>query len=180
MKKPQIKIFSAFSGIAGFEKGIIDAIGKRAVFVGYSDIDRYANMVYKKHFPKHINYGDITKIDPKELPDFDLFCAGFSCQPYSIAGKRRGLDDLRGQVVYDIFRILREKKPAMFLLENVKGLLSHNKGETIELICEELCDSGYVLDLDVLNSKNFGIAQSRERVFIVGVRLDLLNESQIY
>jgi len=176
MAKKNLTYFSTFSGIAGFEIPMQE-LGWECV--GFSEIDRYAIQVYLKHFPKHKNYGDITKIKAEELPDFDLLVGGFSCQPYSIAGKRMGLEDLRGQVIYDIFRILKAKKPRMFLLENVKGLISHNKGETIELICEELCNSGYAIDLEILNSKNFGVPQSRERCFFVGLRLDTVPKDMI-
>ena len=176
----KIKILSLFSGIGGFEKGIIDAIGNRAEFIGYSEIDRYAIQIYKKHFPNHLNLYDITTIIPNELPDFDLLVGGFPCPSFSIAGKRKGLDDIRGQLVFEIIRILRGKKPKMFLLENVKGLLSHDGGKTMEIICEELCESGYAIDFEVLNSKNFGVPQNRERVFIVGRRLDTLPSGAIY
>ena len=148
--------------------------------VGFSEIDKYAASIYQRHFPNHKNYGDITTINERELPDFDLLVGGFPCPSFSIAGKRKGLEDVRGQLVFEIIRILRGKKPKMFLLENVKGLLSHDKGKTMEIICEELCESGYAIDFEVLNSKNFGVPQNRERVFIVGKRLDTLPEGAIY
>jgi DNA (cytosine-5)-methyltransferase 1 len=175
-----MKYLSLFSGIGGFELGIIRAIGERADFVAYSEIDKYAIQIYEKQFPEHKNFGDITKIKAEELPEFDFLCGGFPCPSYSIAGKRKGLDDPRGQLVFDIIRILRCKKPKMFLLENVKGLLSHDKGRTMEIICEELCACGYAIDFEVLNAKNFGVAQNRDRVFIIGFRLDLLDESQLF
>jgi len=148
--------------------------------IGFSEIDKYAASIYQRHFPNHKNYGDITTINERELPDFDLLVGGFPCPSFSIAGKRKGLEDVRGQLVFEIIRILRGKKPKMFLLENVKGLLSHDKGKTMEIICEELCESGYAIDFEVLNSKNFGVPQNRERVFIVGKRLDTLPEGAIY
>ena len=171
----KIKYLSLFSGIAGFELGI----GNLAECIGFSEIDKYAVQIYKKHF-NHKNYGDITKINIQELPDFDLIVGGFPCPSYSIAGKRKGLDDPRGQLIFDVIRIIRGKQPRMFLLENVKGLLSHDKGMTMEIICEELCSCGYAIDFDVLNSKNFGVPQNRSRVFIVGKRLDTLSEDEIY
>ena len=148
--------------------------------IGFSEIDKYAIQIYQKHFPKHKNYGDITKINEKELPDFELLVGGFPCPSFSIAGRRAGFEDVRGQLVFEIIRILRGKKPKMFLLENVKGLLSHDKGKTMEIICEQLCESGYAIDFEVLNSKNFGVPQNRERVFIVGKRLDTLPDGAIY
>ena len=135
--------------------------------IGYSEIDKYAIQVYEKHF-KHKNFGDITKIKEDELPDFDLLVGGFPCQAFSIAGKRKGFEDTRGTLFFDIARILRAKQPRLFLLENVKGLLSHDSGRTFKTIVSTLTELGYDLQWQVLNSKNFGVPQNRERVFIVG------------
>lgn len=154
--------------------------GTYANCIGYSEIDKYAIQIYQKHFPEHRNYHDITKIATDTLPDFDLLTGGFPCPSWSIAGKRKGFDDLRGQLVFDIIRILRVKKPKLFLLENVKGILSHDGGNSMELILEELCESGYAVDFEVLNSKDFGVPQNRERVFIIGKRLDTLPKEAIY
>ena len=198
-----MKYLSLFSGVGGFELGIQQAYDKRPnirnrnqvlredlpdsteqqdgpTCIGFSEIDKYATKVYQHHYPTHKNYGDITTINEKTLPDFDFLVGGFPCPSFSIAGRRKGLKDVRGQLVFEIIRILRGKKPKMFLLENVKGLLSHDKGKTMEIICEELCESGYAIDFEVLNSKNFGVPQNRERVFIVGKRLDTLPEGAIY
>ncbi len=136
--------------------------------VGYSEIDRYAIEIYQKHFPEHKNYGDITKIKPNKLPDFDLLVGGFPCQAFSIAGKRKGFEDTRGTLFFDIARILRSKKPRLILLENVKGLLSHDNGNTFKTIISTLTKLGYDIQWQVLNSKNFGVPQNRERVFIIG------------
>jgi len=135
--------------------------------IGYSEIDKYAIQIYQKHF-NHKNYGDITKIDPTTLPDFNLLVGGFPCQSFSIAGKRGGFNDTRGTLFFDIARILAEKKPRNFLLENVKGLLSHDNGRTFKTIISTLAELGYCVEWQVLNSKNFGVPQNRERVFIVG------------
>ncbi len=135
--------------------------------VGYSEIDKYAIQVYEKHF-KHKNYGDIKKIDAETLPDFDLLVGGFPCQSFSIAGKRRGFEDTRGTLFFDIARILKEKRPRLMLLENVKGLLSHDNGRTFFTIIATLDELGYDLQWQVLNSKNHGVPQNRERIFIVG------------
>lgn len=117
---------------------------------------------------KHKPYGDITKINAAELPDFDLLTGGFPCQAFSIAGKRRGFDDTRGTLFFDIARILREKKPRWVVLENVKGLLSHDNGRTFKTIISTLVELGYGVEWQVLNAKNYGVPQNRERVFIVG------------
>jgi len=147
--------------------------------IGFSEIDKYAVQTYQKHF-NHKNYGDITKINEKELPDFDLLVGGVPCQSWSIAGKRGGFDDERGNMWFQCTKILRAKQPKLFLFENVKGLLSHDGGKSMERICEELCECGYAIDFEVLNSKNFGVPQNRERVLIIGMRLDLLDKCQIF
>ena len=138
------------------------------VSIGYSEIDPYAIKVFNQHFPNHQNYGDITKINPADLPDFDLLCGGFPCQAFSIAGKRRGFEDTRGTLFFDIARILKAKKPRLLLLENVKGLLSHDGGKTFRTIIATLAELGYDCQWQVCNSKNFGVPQNRERVFIIG------------
>lgn len=136
--------------------------------IGYSEIDKYATQVYQKHFPEHKNYGDITKINTDELPDFDCLVGGFPCQAFSIAGKRKGFDDTRGTLFFELARILRAKQPRLFVFENVKGLLSHDNGNTFQTIIATLDELGYDLQWQVLNSKNHGVPQNRERVFIVG------------
>jgi DNA (cytosine-5)-methyltransferase 1 len=141
---------------------------QRPLCVGYSEIDKYAAAIYQHHFPEHKNYGDITKIIAEDLPDFDLLVGGFPCQSFSIAGKRGGFDDTRGTLFFDIARILKAKQPRLIFLENVKGLLSHDKGNTLRTIFRTLDELGYDLQWQVLNSKNHGVPQNRERVFIVG------------
>ena len=136
--------------------------------VGYSEIDKYAVKIYQHHFPTHHNYGDITKINEKELPDFNLLVGGFPCQSFSIAGKRGGFEDTRGTMFFELARIIREKQPRLLLLENVKGLLSHDKGKTFYTIISTLDELGYDCQWQVLNSKNHGVPQNRERVFIIG------------
>lgn len=115
-----------------------------------------------------IDRRDIRAIDTKEIPDHDLLCAGFPCQSFSIAGKRLGFEDTRGTMFFEIARIIRDKRPRYFLLENVKGLLSHDEGKTFQTILGVLSDLGYEYQWQVLNSKDFGVPQNRERVFIVG------------
>ena len=182
--------FSLFSGIGGFELGFQQAYEdikikssnstdhsggtpqytRCPLCVGYSEIDKYAIQIYEKHFPTHKNYGDITKIDPEGLSDFELLCGGFPCQSFSIAGKRGGFEDTRGTLFFDIARIAKVKRPRLLLLENVKGLLSHDEGRTFNTIIATLDELGYDLQWQVLNSKSFGVPQNRERVFIIGSR----------
>jgi DNA (cytosine-5)-methyltransferase 1 len=147
-------------------KPISDAVPVRCV--GFSEIDKYATQIYLKHFPSHQPYGDISKIDAQALPDFDLLCGGFPCQAFSIAGKRRGFEDTRGTLFFEIARLAAAKRPRLLFLENVKGLLSHDEGRTFYTIIETLDELGYDLQWQVLNSKDFGVPQNRERVFIVG------------
>jgi len=159
-----MKYFSMFSGVGGFELGIAD----KGECIGYSEIDKYAIQIYKKHFKGVKNYGNATKIRPEELPDFDLLVGGFPCQAFSISGRKCGFDDTRGTLFFEIARILTEKKPKYILLENVKGLLSHDGGKSFQTIIRVLTDIGYRIQWQVLNSKNFGVPQNRERVYIVG------------
>ena len=194
-----------FSGIGGFERGIEQA-GANAECVGYSEIDKYAIKVYERQFngdnrpnirngteeiqenstdikkrkdrtaSGHKNYGDATKINPEELPDFDLLVGGFPCQAFSIAGKRKGFDDTRGTLFFDIARIAREKQPMYMLLENVKGLISHDGGKTLEVILENLQDMGYYVNYEVHNSKDYGVPQNRERIYLLCRHAKLLEE----
>jgi len=136
--------------------------------IGFSEIDKYAVQIYLSHFPTHKNYGDARRIVPKELPDFDMLCGGFPCQAFSIAGKRGGFEDTRGTLFHEIARIARAKRPKLLFLENVKGLLSHDNGKTFGTILATFSELGYLLEWQVLNSKDFGVPQNRERVFIVG------------
>lgn len=136
--------------------------------VGFSEIDRHASSVYQRNFPGHNALGDITKIDAATLPEFDLLVGGFPCQAFSVAGKRLGFDDTRGTLFFEIARILAVKKPRNFVLENVRGLLSHDAGRTFRTILGTLNDLGYGVEWQVLNSKDFGVPQNRERVYIVG------------
>lgn len=156
---------------ADARRGVVTVHAKRLavpVCVGYSEIDKHAIKIYQKHFPTHKNYGDITQIDEKKLPDFDALVGGFPCQSFSIAGKRKGFDDTRGTMFFEICRILKQKQPRLVLFENVKGLLSHDQGRTFTTIIASLDELGYDLQWQLLNSKNFGVPQNRERVFIVG------------
>ncbi|WP_288163417.1 DNA cytosine methyltransferase, partial [uncultured Ruminococcus sp.] len=163
-----IKYFDIFAGIGGFRSGLEKAGGFECV--GYCEIDKYAKKAYETLYDieGEVFYDDARKIDPKELPDFDLICGGFPCQSFSIAGKRGGFDDARGTLFFEIARIAAVKKPKYLLLENVPGLLSHDGGRTFATILGTLDELGYDVEWQVLNSANFGVAQSRKRVFIVG------------
>lgn len=167
LKIDEIKNLDLFSGYGGFtiacEKNGIETIG-------FSEIDKYANAVLKFHYPKIKNYGDITKIKTRELPDFDLLTGGSPCQDLSIAGKRGGIHASRSGLFFQFIRILCTKKPAYFIWENVKGVLSSNRGFDFARILLEMEQAGYSLWWQVLNAKDFGVPQNRERIFVVGFR----------
>lgn len=162
-----MKYLSLFSGIGGFELGLSNAEGEFEC-IGYSEIDSFAKAIYSRWFPEHTDLGDASKIDPRDLEDFDLLVGGFPCQAFSLSGYRRGFEDTRGTLFFEIARICEEKRPRYLLLENVKGLLSHQKGETFEKMLGVLAELGYDVEWEVLNSKDFGTAQNRERVYIKG------------
>lgn len=146
-----------------------DFSDERPLCVGYSEIDKYAIQTFEHHFGKEVkNYGDATKLNTSELPDFDLLVGGFPCQAFSLAGKRAGFEDTRGTLIFDVVRVLRDKRPRHFILENVKGLLSHEGGKTFAAILEILADSGYDVSWSIHNSKNYGVPQNRERVYLIG------------
>lgn len=143
--------------------------------LGFSEIDKEAIKTYKSFFDtsKELELGDLTKINPQNLPDFDLLISGFPCQSFSIVGKREGLENKeKGQIIFYLAEILRVKKPSFFILENVKGLLNHNKGQTLQEILNLLKSCGYQVHFKLLNSLDFDLAQSRERVYFVGIRED--------
>ena len=169
MNTRNIRFFDMFAGIGGFRAGLERAGGFACI--GHSEIDKHADKAYRNIYhinPKEVYYEDATTINAEEMPDFDLLCAGFPCQSFSIAGKRRGFQDARGTLFFDIARILKAKQPAFFILENVPGLLSHDEGRTFTAILSTLSELGYGVEWQVLNSRHFGVPQSRKRVYIVG------------
>lgn len=160
-----MKFISLFAGIGGFDLALIRQ-GHECVWA--NEWDKYAAQIYDKNFETKIDTRDIRTVPTEEVPDHDLLVGGFPCQSFSIAGKRKGFDDTRGTLFFEIARILRAKKPRLFILENVKGLLSHDNGNTFKTIISTLDELGYDIQWQVLNSKNFGVPQNRERVFIIG------------
>tara|TARA_B100001287_G_scaffold125390_2_gene105677 strand:- start:1382 stop:2635 length:1254 start_codon:yes stop_codon:yes gene_type:complete len=172
-KKPKFKFIDLFAGIGGFRMALQN-LGGKCVFT--SEWDKYSKQTYEANFGE-IPFGDITKKSTKDyVPNgFDLLCAGFPCQAFSIAGKRAGFEDTRGTLFFDVAEIIKKKKPKAIFLENVKGLRSHDKGKTLDTILNVLRnDLGYyVPEPEILNAKHFGVPQNRERIFIVGFRKDL-------
>lgn len=163
-----IRFLDMFAGIGGFRSGLEVLGGFECI--GYCEIDKYAKQAYDAMYQTEgeIYYDDARTIHPKDLPDIDLICGGFPCQAFSIAGKRGGFDDARGTLFFEIARIAAACRPAFLLLENVPGLLSHDGGRTFATILGALSDLGYNVTWQVLNSKDFGVPQSRKRVYIVG------------
>lgn len=170
---PKFTFIDLFAGIGGFRLAMQN-LGGKCVFT--SEWDEQAQKTYAANFGE-VPFGDITKEQTKNfIPDgFDVLCAGFPCQAFSIAGKRGGFEDTRGTLFFDVAEIIKRKKPKAIFLENVKGLLNHDKGRTLNTILNVLRnDLGYfVPDPRVMNAKDFGVAQNRERIFIVGFRKDL-------
>lgn len=179
-KKRSFTFIDLFAGIGGFHIAM-ESVGGKCVFA--SEIDRFARQTYQKNFerksPNLFTSGlfneDINKIAPKDIPDFDCLCAGFPCQPFSYAGQKKGFEDkTRGTLFFNIKEILKAKRPKMFFLENVKGLVSHKGGKTVSIILDILENElGYHVFSTVLSSLDFGLPQKRERWYCVGFRNDL-------
>jgi DNA (cytosine-5)-methyltransferase 1 len=171
-KKSKFTFIDLFAGIGGFRIAF-ESLGGKCVFS--SEWDKFSKLTYYENFGE-VPYGDITSsfVKSKIPMEFDLLCAGFPCQAFSIAGKRGGFEDTRGTLFFDVAEIIQKHKPKVIFLENVKGLKSHDKGKTLATILNVLrSDLGYfVPNPEVMNAKKFGVPQNRERVFIVGFRED--------
>lgn len=176
-----------FAGIGGFHQGM-HSVGAQCVFA--SEWDEHARKSYEANYSNIAPHlftdgykffrGDITQVAPEDIPDFDVCCAGFPCQPFSIAGKRKGFEDTRGTLFFNIVNIVKYKiengnPPKVLFLENVKGLKNHDKGQTLKVILATLDELGYNYSFDVLNAKFFGVPQNRERLFIIAWRKELSN-----
>lgn len=160
-----------FAGIGGFRIAF-ENLGGKCVFS--SEWDKYAQITYKENFGE-LPKGDITKIKSNEIPQHDILCAGFPCQAFSIAGKKGGFDDTRGTLFFEVARIIKDKQPKAFFLENVKGLKMHNRGITLQTILNVLRNdlNYYVPEPQIINARDFGVPQNRERIYIVGFRKDI-------
>lgn len=163
-KKSSFKMIDLFAGIGGIRLGF-ESIGGECVFT--SEWDGPAQKTYQSNFSE-IPYGDITQIKPKDILPFDMILAGFPCQPFSQAGKKLGLADTRGTLFFDIAKIIEHHKPTVVFLENVKRFKSHDGGRTFETIKTILRDLGYEVHAEVLNAKDFGVPQNRQRIYIIG------------
>lgn len=173
----KLRFIDLFCGIGGFRVAMDQAciennITPECVFS--SDIDKFCQDSYEANFG-HRPTGDITKVDPKSIPDHDILFAGFPCQPFSIIGQMKGFDDTRGTLFFHIANIIKEKQPKAFVLENVKQLVGHDKGKTLKVIIKTLKELGYQhVQYAVLNALDYGLPQKRERVIIVGHKEPIL------
>ena len=168
MKNQNVKFIDLFCGLGGFRLAL-ESLKPDTECVFSCDFDLDSQKSYEANFGEK-PFGDITKIREKEIPEHDILFAGFPCQAFSICGDGRGFEDTRGTLFFDIARILKAKKPKAFVLENVKQLVSHNQGKTLERILDTLENLGYQTHYKILNALDFGLPQKRERVFIVGFR----------
>ena len=173
------KMIDLFAGIGGTRLAFERAFGDAAKTVFVSEIDNYARITYEQNFHDDFDIsGDITKIDAEKIPAFDICLAGFPCQAFSIAGKKGGFNDdyhgvCRGTLFLDVVRICDFHKPKIIFCENVKGLVSHDKGRTFKIICRAFEQIGYKVHTKILNTKNFGLPQNRERIYFVCFRADV-------
>ena len=173
------KSIDLFAGIGGIRMGFDQAFGKEIETVFVSEWDEFAQRTYTENYgDTPAIAGDITQIEEKDIPQFDICLAGFPCQAFSLAGQRKGFDDdykgnCRGTLFLDVARICEHHKPKVIFCENVKGLTIHDKGRTFKIICKTFEDLGYDVYSKVLNSKDFGVPQNRERIYIVAFRKDL-------
>ena len=163
-----IKFIDLFCGIGGFRLAL-ESVGMKCVFS--AEINPHACQMYEANFG-HNPYCDVTKVNPQDIPDFDILCAGFPCQAFSIAGKKLGFNEARGTLFFEICRIVEAKRPKVLILENVKNLLVHDNKNTFKVILNSLDSIGYNVQYKLLNAKDFGVPQSRERVIIVATRKD--------
>ena len=194
INKKRVKFIDLFAGLGGIRIGFEQALkdlGYSSKCVFTSEIKETAIKAYQYNFPNSVISGDIVKIKTKDIPDFDFLLAGFPCQPFSSAGNRYGFSDTRGTLFFEIQRILKEKNPKGFLLENVEGIVTHDRkspqdkiGNTLTTILHSLENLGYIVSWNILNAKDFGVPQNRKRIYIVGnkkdkVSLDCFDEKNV-
>lgn len=177
-----IKSIDLFAGIGGIRMGFDKAFGNKISTVFVSEWDEHAQKTYKANFNDNFKIaGDITKIDESDIPTFDICLAGFPCQAFSLAGKHMGFNDdykgmCRGTLFLDVARICEYHKPKVIFCENVKGLAIHDRGRTFKVICKTFEELGYRVFYKILNSKDFGVPQNRERIYVVAFRNDIAPE----
>lgn len=163
-----IKYIDLFAGIGGFHTAM-DSFGAECVFA--SEWDKHAQKTYFENY-NIMPMGDITQIEAEDIPSHDILCAGFPCQPFSISGKRKGFEDTRGTLFFDVARIAKYHKPKILFMENVRNFASHDNGNTLKTVEETLNEIGYDLSHKVLNASHYGLPQNRERIFMIAIRKD--------
>lgn len=171
----KLKAIDLFAGIGGIRLGFEQIFKNHIEFVFSSELDKFAKQTYYANF-NEMPHGDITQIDEKDIAPHDIILAGFPCQAFSVAGLRKGFEDTRGTLFFDVARIAKYHKPKVIFLENVKGFKNHDKGNTFLVVKQTLEDLGYRVYADILNAKYFGVPQNRERIYIIAI----LNEFNKY
>lgn len=161
------KVIDLFAGVGGIRLGFEEAFKDKTSFVFSSELDKYARITYNANH-NEVPHGDITQIEANEIPQHDIILAGFPCQAFSIAGLKKGFEDTRGTLFFDVARIAKHHRPKVIFLENVKGFKNHDKGNTFKVVRETLEELGYKVYSQVLNAKHFGVPQNRERIYIIG------------
>jgi len=175
-KIDNLKFVDFCAGIGGGRIGL-ESLGMECA--GFSEIAPSYIKTYREFFgDEEKNYGDLTKIDCNDLPDFDLMIAGFPCQTFSVIGQRTGMKDRRGQIVFNLIDIMKAKNLKYFVLENVKGLMNHGSGESLKTILKELDKAGYKVFWKLITSLNYGVPQMRERIYFIGIRKDLVKDDK--
>lgn len=169
------RFIDLFCGLGAFRIGFEES-GFECVFS--SDINEKIQNVYEENFG-HRPHGDLTQIDPKDIPDFEILLGGFPCQPFSISGKKQGFNDTRGTLFFNVCKIIEEKQPQVVILENVKHLINHDKKRTMSVILSSLKELGYNVSCELLNAKNFGLPQNRERIFIIATKNGIFNFNKL-
>ena len=163
------RFIDLFAGIGGFRIAL-ESFGAKCVYS--NEYDKYAKETYQMNFGE-IPDDDIRYVDEKDIPDHDILCAGFPCQPFSVSGKQLGFCDKRGTLFFDVARIIREKRPMVVLLENVKNFATHDGGKTLDIVKNTIIDLGYSFQYSILNPVDYGIPQKRERIYMVCFRNDI-------
>lgn len=170
--------FDFCSGIGGGRLGL-EQIGLACV--GHSDTSRLADTTYQMmHEAQEKNYGNLKRLTGDKIPNFDLLIAGFPCQTFSVIGRKEGFSNSKGQIIFHLIRILSEKKPTCFILENVKGLVTHDKGKTIKTIFNELTRCGYTVSYKILTSLDYGVPQMRQRVYFIGFKNEICDDLSLF
>ncbi|MBR1453844.1 MAG: DNA cytosine methyltransferase, partial [Lachnospiraceae bacterium] len=170
------KFIDLFAGLGGFRLAL-ESLGAKCVYS--NEWDKAAQDTYMANFGD-MPEGDITKVDEKTIPDHDILCAGFPCQPFSISGKQKGFEDSRGTLFFDVARIVKEKKPKIVFMENVKNFATHDNGHTLDVVKRTMEELGYTFNQKVLSAVDYGVAQKRERIYMICFRNDLNIDSFEY